>query len=329
VEENVSIDSTNETRSKGKWRINIPIFLFFLLLSAILWLLNSLNQEFTTSLHYNVTYINPPKNKVVTGEEKSGLNIILKGRGYTLLSIMVKGSQSPLIIDLESTYYHRSGQGGRVYYLSSGIRDVVQNQLGSDLQVISIQPDTVEFSLSGSMKKKVKVEAKLDISLEKQCLIKGNPICIPDSITVSGPSSIIDTLTIVTTQAETLNKLGKSIGLNLPLEKQEKLYYDNDMITVNIVVEKYTEAMLKVPIKVINLPYGLRLKTFPHDATLVFNVPLSDYNKLTPGLFSVVVNYREIGNKNVNKLDVIVKEVPEFVYSLKSSPKTVEFIVEK
>jgi hypothetical protein len=98
---------------------------------------------------------------------------------------------------------------------------------------------------------------------------------------------------------------------------------------VSITAEKYTEAMLKVPIKVINLPYGLRLKTFPHDATLIFNVPLSDYNKLIPSLFSVVVNYKELGDKNVNKLDVIVKESPEFVYSLKSSPKTVEFIVEK
>jgi hypothetical protein len=329
VEEEISIDSSNETRNKGKWRINIPIFLFFLMLSAILWLLNSLNQEFTTSLHYSVNYINPPKNKVVTGEDKSGLNIILKGRGYTLLSFMVKGSQSPLIIDLETTYYHRSGQSGRVYYLSSGIKDVVQNQLGSDLQVISIQPDSVEFSLTGSFKKKVKVESRIEVRLEKQYLLKGNPSCSPDSITVSGPSSIIDTLTLVPTQPEILNNLSKSIELNLPLQKHEKLFYDKNIISVKLTVEKYTEAMVKVPIKVINLPYGWRLKTFPHEATLVFNVPLSDYNKLSPGLFNVVVNYRELGNKNINKLEVLVKEAPEFVYSLKSSPKTVEFIVEK
>ena len=89
MEEEVSIDSSNDLRNKGKWRINIPIFLFFLMLSAILWLLNSLNQEFTTSLHYGVTYVNSPKNKVVTGEDHSGLNIVIKGRGYTLLSFMV------------------------------------------------------------------------------------------------------------------------------------------------------------------------------------------------------------------------------------------------
>lgn len=329
MEEEISIDSSNETRNKGKWRINVPIFLFFLMLSAILWLLNSLNQEFTTSLHYGVSYINPPKNKVVIGDEQSGLNIILKGRGYTLLSFMIKGSQSPLIIDLESTYYHRTGLGGRVYYLSSGIKDVVQNQLGSDLQVISIQPDTVEFSLSGTVTKKIKVEARLDVKLEKQYLVKGIPSCNPDSITVSGPLSLIDTLTVVPTQTESLNKLNKSVELHLPLLKQQKLVYDKDVVTVNLIVEKYTEAMLKVPIKVLNLPYGLKLKTFPHEATLVFNVPLSDYNKLSPGLFSVVVNYRELVVKNTNKLNVIVKEAPEFAYSLKSSPKTVEFIVEK
>jgi hypothetical protein len=329
VEDEISIDSTNESRNRGKWRIKIPIFLFFLMLSAILWLLNSLNQEFTTNLHYSVTYINPPKNKVVTGEDKSGLNLILKGRGYTLLGFMLKRSQNPLIVDLESTYYHRSGQTGRVYYLSSGIKDVVQNQLGSDLQVISVQPDTVEFSLSGSVRKMVKVEPRLDIKLEKQYLLKGIPSCSPDSISVSGPSSVIDTLRVVPTQIQSLNKLSKSTEMTMALKKNDKLIYDRDVVSVKLDVEKYTEAMLKVPIKVLNLPYGLRLKTFPHEATLVFNIPLSDYNKLGPGLFNVVVNYRDIGNKNLNKLEVVVKESPEFVFSLKSSPKTVEFIVEK
>jgi hypothetical protein len=329
VEEEVSIDSSNETKSKGKWRINIPIFLFFLMLSAILWLLNSLNQEFTTSLHYSVNYINPPKNKVISGEDRSGLNIILKGRGYTLLSFMIKGSQTPLIIDLESTYYHRNGSSGRVYYLSSGIKDVVQNQLGSDLQVISIQPDTVEFTMSGSIKKKVKVIAKLNLKLEKQYLLKGTPVCIPDSIMVSGPAGIIDSLTLIPTETEILNNQSKSVELNLAIQKQDQLIYDKDMITVKLSVEKYTEAEVKVPIKVINLPYGMRLKTFPHDATLRFNIPLSDYSKLSPGLFNVVVNYKELGEKNVNKLNVIVRDAPEFAYSLKSSPKTVEFIVEK
>ena len=280
-------------------------------------------------MHYSVNYLNPPKNKVVTGEDKSGLNITLKGRGYTLLRFIVKGTQSPLIIDLESTYYHRNGLNGRVYYLSSEVKDVVQTQLGSELQVISIQPDTVEFSLSGSIKKKIKVVARLDIKLEKQYLLKENPSCIPDSIIVSGPSSIIDTLTTVTTKTESVNKLSNAIVLNLPMEKYEKLSFDKETITVKLTPEKYTEASIKVPIKVINLPYGLKLKTFPHEANLVFNIPLSDYNKLSSNLFNVVVNYKELGDKNINKLAVVVKESPEFVYSLKVNPKTVEFIVEK
>ncbi len=329
MEEEVSIDSSNDLRNRGKWRINIPIFLFFLLLSAILWLLNSLNQEFTTNLHYGVTYINSPKNKVVTGEDHSGLNIVIKGRGYTLLSFMVKGSQSPLIIDLESTYYHRSGPAGKVYYLTSGIKDVVQNQLGSGLQVISIQPDTVQFSLSGSVKKKVKVEARLILKLEKQFMIKGSPVCTPDSITVSGASNIVDTLTLIPTQTETLTKLNKFTEFNLPLRKTEHLAYDKENIVVSLSIEKYTEATVKVPIKVINLPYGMRLKTFPHDATIIFNIALSDYSKLSPGLFNAVVDYKELGDKRVNKLNVVVSESPEFVYSLKCTPRTVEYIVEK
>ena len=329
MEDEVSIDSSNDLKNKGKWRINIPIFLFFLMLSAILWLLNSLNQEFTSSLHYNVNYINPPKNKVVSGEDHSGLNIVLKGRGYTLLGFMVKGVQSPLNIDLETTYYHRSGQPGRVYYLTSDIKEELQNQLGSGLQVISIQPDTVHFNLSGSVKKKIRVDPRLNLKLEKQYLLKGSPACTPDSIVVSGGASVMDTLTVVPTVTGTLTKLSKSTELTLGLSKTDKLSYDKDNVSVRLIVEKYTESTIKIPIRVINLPAGMRLKTFPHDATLVFNIPLSDYNKLSPALFNVVVDYKDLEEKGIRKLKIVVMESPDFVYSLKCNPKTVEFIVEK
>ena len=86
--------------------------------------------------------------------------------------------------------------------------------------------------------------------------------------------------------------------------------------------------MVNVPIQATNLPAGLRLKTFPHEATLVFNVPLSDYDKLNPSLFEVVVDYRDLARKKGNRMDLFVRKYPEFAYALKCSPESVEFIVE-
>jgi hypothetical protein len=329
MEEELSTYSANAPRPKGKWRINISIFLFFLLLSAIFWLLNSLTRDYTTTIHYGVRYINPPKNRVVTGSDHMRLSILAKGHGYTLLRFLIIEKNTSLIVDLESTYYHRTASAGKVYYLSSGIKDAVQNQLGPDIQVLSILPDTIEISLTGSTKRKIKVIARLDIKLEKQYLLKGDPVCIPDSILVTGPASILDTLSFISTQMQQVKNVNKNLELMLPIKETEKLTFDITQVKVRLTAEKYTEAMLKVPIKVLNLPAGLKLKTFPHDATLVFNIPLSDYNKLSPSLFNIVVDYKDLVNKKSNKLDVIIKETPEFAYSLKCLPRTVEFIVER
>lgn len=315
-------------REKWKWQINIPIFLFFLFLSAIFWLLNSLNQEYSTAFGYRIIFTHLPKNKAITGEENARLKVVLKGRGYELMRYMMTEGQTTLQINLESTYYHRSDEPGQYYFLASGVKEAIQNQLGTDVQVISLQPDTLHFAMTGSVRRKIRIEPILDLQVEKQYLIKGKPVCNPDSIYVTGPSGIVDTLSCIKTRPQQVKHLNKTIEMNLQVDKNEQLTYEKELIPTVIPVEKYTEALIKVPIQAINLPPGLKLKTFPHEATLVCNVPLSDYDKLNPALFVVAVDYKDLDRKKGNKMDVIVLKSPEFAYSLKCMPESVEFIVE-
>ena len=46
----------------------LPVFAFFLLLSFIFWYLNELSKELQGTINYPVRYINPPKDRIVTGE---------------------------------------------------------------------------------------------------------------------------------------------------------------------------------------------------------------------------------------------------------------------
>ena len=46
----------------------LPVFAFFLLLSFVFWYLNELSKELEGTINYPVRYINPPKERIVTGE---------------------------------------------------------------------------------------------------------------------------------------------------------------------------------------------------------------------------------------------------------------------
>ena len=63
------------------------MFLFCLSLSVFFWLLNALSKTSTTEAVFNVSYINPPENKVVLNELPTQLKIKVKGLGFGVLTI--------------------------------------------------------------------------------------------------------------------------------------------------------------------------------------------------------------------------------------------------
>jgi hypothetical protein len=97
---------------------------------------------------------------------------------------------------------------------------------------------------------------------------------------------------------------------------------------VIVPVEKFTEKTLTIPIKALNLPGDLLLRTFPGFITVSTMVSVSDYNKVTPDLFRAVVDYNDVLSGS-GKLKVNLVQSPAFIVNTKYLPKSVEFIIEK
>ncbi len=87
-------------------------------------------------------------------------------------------------------------------------------------------------------------------------------------------------------------------------------------------MEKFTEKTLSVPIEVLNLPDSLSLKTFPHVVQVTCQVGLSNFEKLQPSMFSVVVDYKEAIGGQSKKLRVDLVRQPDFIQSVKFSPRS-------
>ncbi len=258
------------------------------------------------------------------------LNLNVSGRGYTLLRNVFTASQHPIILrEIALNYNSYSPDSNKSYVLTRSLKEIIQLQLGSELVLNYIAPDTIFYEFSIVERKKVPVEPNIDLDFASQCMLGSDIISKPDSIIISGPRSLTDTIKKVQTIYKRFTKVDKSFSIDLELIPIKGVFFVGKQVTLNISVDKYTESFVMIPIKVINLPDSMEMKTFPASVRINYIVALRNYNKVRPRQFRAIVDYRTIYNSINNKLKVTLERQPAFAKSVSFKPKNVDYIIEK
>jgi hypothetical protein len=195
--------------------------------------------------------------------------------------------------------------------------------------LLEIKPDTLYFKFTDVVDKKVPVKPLLNIQFKKQYILMGDVKVKPDSIVVSGPKVMTDTLQWIYTKELKMKDVKDSIISELELLPIHKFIFQNKKVVVTVPVEKYTEKVLSIPIEAENAPDGLDIKTFPGSITLSCRVGISNYDKLTPYLFRVTVDYNTLVGTHQNKLKVNLVKAPSYVQNVRFHPKSVDYLIEK
>lgn len=318
------------SKSRAKFNQRLVIFLFFLIVSTIIWYLTKLSHEYSTTLSYPIRYESSPKGKVLVGEPPRKLQLKVKAFGYTLLKCKLSAALSPIELDL-SKHMSQSFEGSKVkqFILTYRLRNSVAKQLGSDILLEGIEPDTLFVELTDVVEKKVHVHAAVVTDFERQYMQSGSITIDPEIITLSGPKSILDTISIVTTKEMKFNKLNQKVEKKISLVPINQVSFSNRSVLLTIPVEKYTEISVKVLVDIENQPDSVRLMFIPKSIDVKCNVVLSKYFSLKPMMFKAVVDYSLISSSISKKLKVKLVDLPEFLSLVDFSPKYVEYIIEK
>lgn len=135
---------------KGARIINrdVFVFAFFLFLSFGFWYINSLEKVMEADVRYPISYINIPKDKIISAEPSEKLNLYLKGQGFSILKLKVSGNRTPVVIDISKVNYKRipGSKSLNYYIITSGLAKSLSIQLRSGCEITSIKPDTLFFS---------------------------------------------------------------------------------------------------------------------------------------------------------------------------------------
>ncbi|WP_117882866.1 CdaR family protein [Aureibaculum luteum] len=314
-----------KSNSKIKATKKTKMILGFLVLSFLFWVLIKLSKEYIDVVPVNVEYINLPKGKMLQKEPQKTVQLTLKTFGFDLIKYHL--FKRKVKVDLQSI---KPKNSSLFYQPSANLLTEIQSQLLSDVEIYSIKPDTLFYNIGQAITKTVSIETNLEIDYKSGYNLFGNLKIEPNEVTISGPELLVDSILKVVTQKKTLADVNSNFEFTIPilqLENNSKVTYSVKEIKVSGIVDKFTEAKFTIPVLVKNLPKNYSISTFPDNVEIVFQVGISDYNKINKNDFKVSCDYERSVKDGLNYLIPKVVLKPSYVSDIRIVPNQIDYLI--
>ena len=154
----------------------------------------------------------------------------------------------------------------------------------------------------------------------------------PETIEVSGPEDVVDSLEVVYTEIKKLEDINKNINVAVKILKNDslkRLKYSQTSVKAVAKVDKFTEGKLKVPLRVQNLPQGYSIKLFPKEVTITYTANVSDFNKITENDFAIYCDYKDIEETNASFFIPKLVKFPKTVKTHRIEDEKINFLIKK
>lgn len=302
------------------------VFFFFLGCSAAIWFINSLNQEYVGTSDFDLEYVNFPDGFLFKGATKREMEVKLRAGGFTFLGFNFKRKKVKIDVSEAET------MGDRFFVPEKRYRGQIIKQLSGSMTLLEIEEDTLFLDLLAVSIKKVPVRPTAVITMAQNYLLEGEIQVAPDSITLTGPEKEIDTIEEVRTQKITLSDLTSDFSEEAKLFKSPNLKntsYSESTAIISGKVFRFSEKTLKLPIRVVNLPDGIEIKTFPDEMSVLCKAKAERLRTLKVSDFQVEGDYQTTEGGTSENLTIELKKKPKGLHSARLADTEVEYIVKK
>jgi hypothetical protein len=308
----------------------VIVFLVFLIIATGFWFLNALRKDYIATLNYPVRFVNVPDDKMLSDDFKENIRIKVQAGGFAILRYQFSNTFLPLNVDVSQLDVASDGEKMGVFVLTSNEQNRIVGQLSQGMELIDISPDTLFIPLIEQSRKRVPVKVEKQLSFEKQYLQAGAIIVRPDTVEISGPVQVIDTIKYIRTRKIEYDNLVDTVNTSVVLQLPASIHASFKRVSVTIPVEPFTELNIRVPVRIQNLPDTLRIKTFPSEIRVSFRVGISEYENINESQFRAVVDVSPVLTEDrPDRLKVRLDRVPKNVESIDFSPIFVEYLLEK
>jgi hypothetical protein len=297
-------------------------------LSAVFWFFRSLSLDYEDEILYPVRYINIPENKVMINALPEKLALKVKANGRRILLGKLNLNLIPIKFDVNS-FITSNTNPDSLYILTNSVKEILSEEL-EGVEILNISPDTLFFIFTTMEVKRVAVKPKyrdLQHMFAPQYMINGSIKIDPDSIIISGPGSLLHSISSVFTEPLNFEGLSDTISQTISLEKQEGISYSQKKVQITVPVDQYTQAEYYLPVMALNLPDSLLLKTFPERIRISFNITLTNYDKIRPEWIMPRLDYSEILKNPMSRVRLFLVDTPDIISAVQFSPEKVEYLL--
>lgn len=304
----------------------VRIFLFFLVLTSIIWLLIELSKTYTSSAVFKIEYKNLPADKLLQSKPIQEVNVAIKAPGFNL--VKYKAVKHKITLNLKNVIKNNTSY----YLLPNAQISNLNAQLPSETEIVKILSDTIFIELGNNISKKIPVNPSIDIKYKLGYNLTEDLKIIPDSIIISGPEKYIDSIKEVTTTTLKLNEVYENINIDLPLKTplKKNIVLSDKSVKIKGEVDKFTEGSFTIPVTIINEPEGVKVRPFPNEIEIVYQAGLSNFNKINKNSIQVAFDYKEYQNDTLIRfLTPVIMQKSEFISSIRINPNQIEFLIQK
>lgn len=296
------LQKSNEDEIAGLGRERIIVFVVALILALALWMMVNLSRDYTLSLEFPIQLGSVPSEMALVEDIPNTATASVTGEGWKLINLY----NNPPTINIDVN-------DARV-----NLFDQVQQQMNAlpDVSIQKVQPQILTVKLDNRISRKVPVRSNVDVSFRDQYDFISLPEITPDSITINGAATIIESITQWATDSVQIRNVNTDISQVISLESSGNLIsLSEDEVQYNANVAQYTEGEVKANITTRNLPPDRVVSYSPIAITIKYDVPIDQYTDLQDeNPFNVYVPYQEILQDSTGFITPEIEETEERYY---------------
>lgn len=310
--------------------LNLRTYIFFLVISSSIWIVMKLSDQHTKEIEVKLEYLVEPKGFMNVELPSSKLKVMATAEGFKILGISRK-NKSGIKINMADLKIKKAKDNlYHAFIVSKSLLPKIEEQLGISISEENMKPDTLFFSFDLITHKKVAIEANTDIEMQQGYKLYGMPHLSLDSVKITGPKSMVDTIESIKTEPISAQDVHKSFDKEAQLVVPNKfIKLESQKINLHFEVVEFIEAKYLVPIKLKTDIPDISVQTFPAKVEVRYQVPLPLFSNIQDTSFTVIVELDSFKAFSHKKLIPKIIKHPDFIINPVLENKEVDFIILK
>lgn len=299
-------------------------FLLFLLLSFAFWFVNMLDKERETEVLIPLRYSGLPERFDITHSNAQFLKINVKDKGLNLFAYS-NSKLTGITINLGDKFAER----GEIILNNDELRTKLSKFLLPTTSILEIKPDSLVLHYEQLATKVLPIRLVGKIETAQQYILREDVLIEPSKVNVYGPKKLVNKLNSIDTEPVQLTELEGDVVLEIKLKAIDGIRFSSNDVKLNVGVEMFTEKELLFPVRIVNCPPNLIVRTFPAQVKMKFNVGLSHFKTVSVSDLEVVVDYFDILKNNSGKQKIRIQNKASFISNVRSDNELVEYVIER